>query len=51
LYIGHWVLGYTEKQAWRMTPYKILELWKVHNYCNGAKPKRRDAIDEALGGF
>ena len=44
-------LGYTEDQTWRMTPYKILELWKAHNFIHGQAKKKMDPIDEALEGF
>lgn len=48
--MGH-ELGYVESEAWHMTPYKILELWKAHNFIHGNAKKKMDPIDEALGGF
>ena len=49
--MGH-ELGYSEAETWHMIPYKIMELWKARNWCNGGKPKKKmDPIDEALEGF
>jgi len=48
--MGH-ELSYSEEQLWHMTPYKILELWKAHNFIHGQAKKKMDPIDEALGGF
>jgi len=61
IYIGAVVLGFTEKEVWNMTPFKILTLFKIHKiYC----PQRKgfietstsihedmDDIDIALGGL
>nr|DAG53386.1 MAG TPA: hypothetical protein [Caudoviricetes sp.] len=54
------MLRYTEREAWRLTPYKILKFFKYHKEYNPAQfgrartqPKSEyiDDIDAALGGF
>ena len=60
LYIAVMMLRYTEREAWRLTPYKILKFFKYHKEYNPAQfgrartqPKSEyvDDIDAALGGF
>jgi len=50
------VLGYPEGEVWRMTPYKLLQLFKVHKRFHPdrfkpEKPDDMDDIDYALGGL
>lgn len=56
------MLGLSKQEAWSMTPYQILKLFKYHKEYNPMQfgggnstqtPKSRyiDDIDKALGGF
>jgi len=57
--MGITILGFTEREVWRMTPYKILTLFSIHREFNPDKfkppeddpPEDLDDIDMALGGF
>jgi len=61
LYIGVVVLGVSERDFWRMTPYKLLTLFRIHKiYCPQRKGFIQDSpaivgdmddIDVALGGL
>ena len=61
IYIGVTLLGYPEKEVWRMTAYKILTLFRIHREFNPdrfkpdpmeeARQKGIDPIDIALGGL
>jgi len=61
LYIGVIVLGLEERRVWKMTPYKILTLFRIHKiYCPQRKGFMQDSpaivgdmddIDVALGGL
>ena len=54
LYIGVTLLRWSEAEVWRMTPYKILTLFKIHREFNPDRfkpvPKEVD-IDDVLGGI
>ncbi len=54
LYIGVTLLGWSEAEVWKMTPYKILTLFKIHREFNPDRfkpdPKEVD-IDDVLGGI
>ena len=54
LYIGVTLLRWSEAEVWRMTPYKILTLLKIHREFNPDRfkpvPKEVD-IDDVLGGI
>lgn len=50
------MLGWPEKDVWKMTPYKLLRLFKAHREFNPEKfgpikPKGEVDIDVALGGL
>lgn len=52
------MLGYPEREVWRMTPYKIMRLFEIHKSFypdrfggSGDLPEGLDAIDIALGGL
>lgn len=56
--MGVTVLGFPEKEVWKMTIYKILTLFKYHREFNpdrfkpdAENPDGLDDIDEALGGL
>jgi hypothetical protein len=56
LYIGVTLLGFSEKEVWKMTPYKITRLFEIHKQFNpdqyGEQPPAGiDDIDAALGGL
>jgi len=54
LYIGVTLLGFTEREVWRMTIFKISTLFRIHREFNNDrfKPDSPGAdIDEALGGL
>lgn len=62
LYIAVTMLRFTEHEAWKLTPYKILKLFKYHkeynplqfgggNTTQSQKSRYIDDIDKALGGF
>jgi len=55
LYIGVTLLGFTEREVWRMTPYKLVTLFRIHKEFNNDRFKLEsgavDDIDEALGGL
>lgn len=55
LYIGVTLLGYTEHEVWKMTPYKIMTLYDIHREYTSERfeaPRlQRDPIDNALGGL
>lgn len=40
LYIGVTLLNFSEKEVWRMTPYKILALFAIHKKFNPDKFKQ-----------
>ena len=53
---GQEQLGYPEREVWRMTPYKILTLFRIHRQFHPEKwkpepPEGIDPIDVALGGL
>lgn len=54
------MLKYTEKEAWKKTPYQIIELFKYHKEYNplqfgyektNNQDEQIDDIDKALGGL
>jgi len=47
LYIGVTLLRWPERDVWRMTPYKILTLFKIHKRFN---PERFKPEPAAQGG-
>lgn len=56
LYIGVTLLHFTEREVWRMTPYKLLALFRVHKQFHPERfpreaPEGMDEIDAALGGL
>ena len=54
LYIGVTLLRWSEAEVWRMTPYKILTLFRIHKQFNPDrfKPEEPEAdIDDVLGGL
>ena len=54
LYIGVTLLHWPEREVWRMTPYKILALFRIHREFNPDrfKPEEKEAdIDDVLGGL
>jgi len=56
IYIGVTELGYPERDVWKMTPFKILTLFKIHRHSHPERftqPKPDDIadIDLAMGGF
>jgi hypothetical protein len=61
-YIARTMLGLSKQEAWSMTPYQILKLFKYHkeynplqfdggNTTQSQKSRYIDDIDKALGGF
>jgi hypothetical protein len=60
IYVAVAVLGFTEREAWRKTPYQIAKLHDEHLMYHGQAAAQRgagaggferDDIDVALGGF
>lgn len=54
--MGVTLLHFRELEVWRMTPYKLLELFYWHRVYNPdkferPKPKDMDDIDYAMGGM
>ena len=54
LYIGVTILGFREREVWRMPPHKIIVLFNIHREYNPDKfkPVEKEAdIDEIFGGL
>ena len=54
LYIGVTLLHFSEAEVWRMTPFKLMELYKMHKEFHGIKTKSNDGevdIDDILQGL
>jgi hypothetical protein len=53
IYIGVTLLGYPEKDVWRMTPYKLMRLFEIHKEFNPDRfgSPEFDPVDVALGGI
>lgn len=52
------ILGFPEREVWKLTPYKIMALFRIHKTFNSDKfgqekeiPEEQDPIDIALGGL
>jgi hypothetical protein len=39
-------MGYTEKETWRMTLYKLLALWREYKILLGLEKREQDVIPE-----
>ena len=40
------IVGYTEKETWRMTLYKLLALWREYKILLGLEKREQDVIPE-----
>ncbi len=54
IYIGVTLLRFSEVEVWRMTPFKLMELYRVYKEFHGIKTKSNDGevdIDDILRGL
>jgi len=50
LYIGVTLLGFPEREVWKMTPYKITTLWKIHKEFNRDKFRQDEETEPTASG-